>query len=206
MATHILNEIRVLKAFRPFLSILNAYNWDKFHYGANWRSNPQNIFYAFSSTMIVFLLPATVILLFWYLIEISVSFGIFLVELPIAISILQMEVIFIALLLKNRTVTTTIQRLQQIIDQRKCVWFLQSLRKCPQCKFPLIPIGCAESKQSYQIYKRSEEKHTFITTILTKVSVFSMSTLVLLPVMFPVSYGIFGYPPPQLWILPLDTQ
>lgn len=139
MTTQILNEIRVWSAFKPFLRILNAYNCDKFRYGTRWRFNSQNVFYAFSSTMMVFLLLATIILLVWHLIEINVSLENYLVELPIAISILQMEVIFITLLLKNRIITTTIQRLQGIIDQRKIFPIIFQVPEVQlQCKFILL--------------------------------------------------------------------
>lgn len=115
-----IRQVSVLNAFTPFLRLLNAYNRENFH-RSTWHSILRSGFCAFGATMIIFIMPAFVVLLCWHLTEANANFENFLLILPLALSILQMEVIFIALLFKNRTLLSTICRLQEIIDQRECV-------------------------------------------------------------------------------------
>lgn len=67
-------------------------------------------------------------------------------------------------------------------------------------------IGVSDSKQSHQIYEHAESMHVFANGILTKISIASVTGLITLPALFPISYAIFNYPPPDLWTLSLETQ
>lgn len=136
-----IRQVTVLNSFKPLLRLLNAYNRENFDC-SSWTSILRNSFYVFAATMMIFTMAAFITLILWHLIEENTSLENFIVELPIAFSIFQMEVIFIALLLKNRTVISTIWRLQEIIDRRECVWPIQSyhrldskLSKLPFCLF-----------------------------------------------------------------------
>lgn len=136
-----IRQVTVLNSFKPLLRLLNAYNRENFDC-SSWTSILRNSFYVFAATMMIFTMAAFITLILWHLIEENTSLENFIVELPIAFSIFQMEVIFIALLLKNRTVISTIWRLQEIIDQRECVWPIQTyhpsdskLSKLPFCLF-----------------------------------------------------------------------
>lgn len=66
--------------------------------------------------------------------------------------------------------------------------------------------GCADSQQSYEIYKRVENVHTLATAFNAKVSGIITVVAFLGSALFPVSYAIFGYPPPHLWTLPIEIQ
>lgn len=119
MATLNVSEFCVLSAFRPFLRLLNAFNRDHFCY-KDCCSKLRSVFYVICATMMVLLIAVVIIFAFWYLIEINASMKSFFVSLPILFSTLQMGLTFIALLLTNSTITNTVNRLQELIVQRKC--------------------------------------------------------------------------------------
>lgn len=113
-------EISISRAFRPFLRQLNAFNCENFQYNnTKWRSILRNVFYAFASTMMIFLLAAISVLAFWFLIEINANLKRFFVSLPLVISTTQMEITLIVLLMKNRVINNTIDRLQSLVNQRE---------------------------------------------------------------------------------------
>lgn len=67
-------------------------------------------------------------------------------------------------------------------------------------------LGCIDSEKSDQIYERMEKKHAFMTKMLKKASIATAILASSVSVLFPVSYSIFAYPPPELWTMPLETQ
>lgn len=69
-----------------------------------------------------------------------------------------------------------------------------------------LPIGTSESKEPHQIYMDTEASHSFITNMMIRFVCSSMAMMYLVAAMFPITYAIFGYPPPELWILPLELQ
>lgn len=66
--------------------------------------------------------------------------------------------------------------------------------------------GASDSMQSHQIYENAENTHAFAHDILVKLCIVAVTGLTILPALLPVSYAIFGYPPPHLWMLSLETQ
>lgn len=71
----------------------------------------------------------------------------------------------------------------------------------------LTPVtGCNRSQQAYGIYNRAERQHEFVTAILCNGSAAIAVTAYSIPALLPVSYAIFGYPGPEAWTLPLETQ
>lgn len=66
--------------------------------------------------------------------------------------------------------------------------------------------GCCESNQSQRIYKNVEGLHALLTALLLKISAVFVPVLYMTSALLPILYAIFGYPPPELWRLPLETQ
>lgn len=113
-----LRKIRILGAFNPFLRLLNAQNFDNFR-DKNLRDILRGIFFAFTTSSMIFIMPFVVALNVWHFIEVRADFGKIAVAFPLLASVMQTEIICIVLTIKSRTVTNTINRLQEIIDQRK---------------------------------------------------------------------------------------
>lgn len=67
-------------------------------------------------------------------------------------------------------------------------------------------IGSLISKQSYQLYERVEERHAAAHTLPVKIVLGTVLIVFFSTALQPVSYAIVGYPPPQQWALPSDTQ
>lgn len=67
-------------------------------------------------------------------------------------------------------------------------------------------IGSCESDQSYPIYRNAEDNHALFTVYVFRLLIWIVTTLFTLSAMSPISYAIFGYPPPELWPLPIEAQ
>lgn len=67
-------------------------------------------------------------------------------------------------------------------------------------------LGSSESKQSGQVYELAENRHEFFANILEKINVVVFIVISLVPATLPISYALFGYPPPRLWTLPIPIQ
>lgn len=66
--------------------------------------------------------------------------------------------------------------------------------------------GYENSHKSRGIYEQVESKHAFITAISCKIAIMVSVIAYLASALLPVSHAIFGYPPPELWALPLESQ
>lgn len=99
--------------------VLNAYHSDNFR-KKNWCSILRRAFFSFASTAIVFLIPFAISLHLWHLIEVGADFERVAVTFPLAVSLVQMEITCIVLITKSRALSNTINRLQDLVDQRKC--------------------------------------------------------------------------------------
>lgn len=119
-------RIHILQACQPYLCILKAYNFENFrHY--NWRSS---LFYALLTTIMVPVMPMLIILGIWHMIEINVDLKNVAATLPLILTLVQMQITFLAIIINNRTISKTIQQIQNVISQRK---FLKA--SCFQCQF-----------------------------------------------------------------------
>lgn len=168
----------IFTEYRPFHSLITAYNLENFHH-PNWRCKLQSIYCVFWTTLINLFVPILTIFLTWFLIENGAKFNQIVVALPIVISSLQMELILIALIMRNRIITETIKRIEDLVNQREL---------------------------AHRIYEQAEKYHVFVTKWLMKIAIGIVSMLYLASALFPILDAIFGYPPQQQWILPLETQ
>lgn len=116
MATQ--RHFHVLDKFRPYLHLLQVYNSSNFPL-ENWHHILHKAVYALVAFLVNMALVMVIILGIWDLIENRVDLRKVVAGLPILTSLLQMEVKFVALILKNHTVNDTINKLQRIINQRK---------------------------------------------------------------------------------------
>lgn len=113
---HVLNDVKL------YLSLLQAYNAENFHYRSP-RHMLTSILHAFYATLMILLLFVLIVLCTWYMVERGANLIKIIVSLPMLLGILQMLITFIALLTNNRIVTETINRVQNSVDQRKLVSF-----------------------------------------------------------------------------------
>lgn len=112
------NKITVLNEITPYFRLLTAFESDNFRQ-QNWRYTVWSVFYVFGASMIILLLPTMIALAIWYLIENDVELIAFVATLPLLVSILQLELTFIALIWKNRRIIETINQLQRLVDERE---------------------------------------------------------------------------------------
>lgn len=88
-------------------------------------------------------------------------------------------VMLISLLAKHRIIATSINRLQHLIDRRG---------------------------HAHRIYVDVERKHAYLAKWLAKIAIGCVVIVFFLDALPPISHAIFGYPPPQYWVLPVETQ
>lgn len=116
---HSTRRIRVFKELDFLSCLLSAYSRKNFRCH-NWSFILRSVIYALGSTTMIIFLLIDVLLMIWHLIAVNADFEKFCDSLPLVFSVLQMEIIFIALMLKHRVITKTVNRLQAITNQRKC--------------------------------------------------------------------------------------
>lgn len=109
------SKIYVLSTFRPFLHRIKAFNSEHFHQ-STWHLG---VPYAICSIVMIFTLSSIVLLGVWNLIDIDAGFKKLVVALPLIITLFQLDVMFVALVMKNHVITGAIDRLQEVIDQRE---------------------------------------------------------------------------------------
>lgn len=111
-------DILVLSEFRLYLRLLTAY--DRKHFlQSNSRRTLRSLCYAIATTSVVFGIPFMMILAVWHVIDNGGNLEKITVALPVQTSITQMELTFVSLMMKSRTISKTFNEIQKIIDQRK---------------------------------------------------------------------------------------
>lgn len=112
------DRIHVLKVFEPFLCLLNAYNLENFRYAKNWHSLLPHIRNAACTTFVILFIPVYSVLSFWNLLDNGTELKNVVVALPLLFTGLQLESTYIAMIMKNHTITDIISRLQKAIERR----------------------------------------------------------------------------------------
>lgn len=199
-------KIRVLCGCRPYIRLLRGYKSEYFR-----RKNNHilfSTFCAFVTTLMCIAIPIYMLLGVWSLIETSADMKVLVAQLPLQFSLLQMQLTYIGTITKQREITDTIKKLQGIITQREYPWFIgENLRiQWNRQLGSFFDKGSSESEESFTLYKNVERKHAFASSILLKASSGSILGLCFLSAMLPIAYLIFGYPTPDLWAMPLQTQ
>lgn len=117
------NEVQVFTEFKQYLRLIDAFNADNFRH-ADWRSMGQSAVYALCASVFIVSLPTYASLGAWYLIESDADLEMLVVSVPLLLSLLQNALLFIGLVMSNRLVRATIDRLQRVVNQRKRPPFL----------------------------------------------------------------------------------
>lgn len=115
-------KIHVLNEFKFSLGFLTAYNENIFRH-SDWLRNLRSAGIAVYTTMLYVSHSTLIVLSIWYLIESEFELGKFLAVAAILISLFQMDLVIIALLMKNRVIVETINQLQKVVNQRKSTLF-----------------------------------------------------------------------------------
>lgn len=111
-------KARVLDELRPYLRLLTAFNRDHFRH-SDWHSILHSALYAFGAAMILIGMPIYNALLAWHLFDNGFEWTLCVVGLPLMATIIQFEMTFISMMLKNQAITESIELLQRAVDQRK---------------------------------------------------------------------------------------
>lgn len=120
-------EFRVLDEFAPYHRLLTAYNRDQSRQ-KNKRDFRQRVLCAIGATVIIVSNCIWVMLIIWDLVGDDVEWKLFVVNVPILASLVQIDLAFIELLIKNRTIAATIDQLQQAVEPRELfIWIVKSL-------------------------------------------------------------------------------
>lgn len=99
-------KIYILNEFRTYHRLIQAFNPENFR---DHRRIKSNIFNAFCASLTILLIPAVSITVFWRCAENNFDLNILAVTIPLFISSLQVELIFIPLLWKNHVIIDTIE-------------------------------------------------------------------------------------------------
>lgn len=243
-------KLRVFSAFKYFLIILKALNFENFERKGRNRV-VQNVCLACGVTLFVALMPITFMLGLWYIYDYNCKIKIIVIVIPPILTVLQLFLTFITLRANNRVISETIERIQELIDQRKCIFYIfpyeyfapvaeqggakcklgrnlpylmqtkplekknlwnscrsppSALRMLEICTDSLFSLGSKESQQSFEVYEQVDRRYTVLSSFLTKIFTFMVASAYFASAMFPVSYAIFDFPPPQVWVQPVRVQ
>lgn len=113
-----LRKIVVFNAFSPYLHILMSYKSDNFR-----SNNPilivKNSCIAVGLMVSLALLPISIGLTIWGLIDKSAAMRNVVIAIPLLITFSQMFMKFVTLILESCKVNATIGQLQRVVDQRE---------------------------------------------------------------------------------------
>lgn len=135
------NQIRVFSSFKPFLQLLQSYNTENYK-KCRRAQLVKNIGLAFGMTVLIALLPISIVLIIWCLIDKNVTLQKVVVIAPLILTIFQLFVKICSLVTKNRHVNETIARLQGVIDQRKYLYATSFTFYCSSRKQKLLSCEC----------------------------------------------------------------
>lgn len=115
-----------MSAFDAFLSTLTVFNRDNFR-GNTWKILAQNIFYMIFVLMIVLSVVLASMLVFLQCIATGLDITTQSFPLSIVIELLRSVLMYMSISSKNRLITDTIGRLQEVIMKREC-YIISALR------------------------------------------------------------------------------
>lgn len=112
-------QVHVLKEFRPYLRILNAFNFENFQ-KPDGIQIVTNVIYA---TLVGLFTISTCLILslgYWNFIDTHFQMDIISTTLPVLLTILQIVFTQLSLTLRSRLITETIHHFQEVVDDSKC--------------------------------------------------------------------------------------
>lgn len=109
------SEARIFDSFRPYLRLLQAYNFENFRpNNPNIRNNVRD---AIGFTLFISLSIILIFLQVWCLVESGGDLGKIAILIPMLNCNLALALMYPALIIKNRIINGTINRLEQVIDR-----------------------------------------------------------------------------------------
>lgn len=121
-------KIRVMHSFKPLSRVLTTFNAENFH-----DNNPRQILNAiiFAAVFIVFLVG--IASNFWLCYTLKFDLIETAVPLPVLLCDIQTLMMFVSMILVNRTISSTIERLQEICEKRMYSDRARGCGKGPNC-------------------------------------------------------------------------
>lgn len=113
-----LKKITALNAFNPYLRLIKSYNFENFERNDQSRY-VKNVCFVSILTTFIALMPIICALAIWYIIDNGGAMRIVVVVVPPTLTVLQLLVTFITLTAKIRVVSETIDRIQNVVDERE---------------------------------------------------------------------------------------
>lgn len=199
-------KFQILRAFRPYLTLLTLYNWENFH-GQTARVFTRSICRAIGMT-VAFIAYLLLFLSSELLVCIRENFNLNVIAQPFAFFLGGSQAMFIYFLLswKSHKFIETLDHLQQIVEKRMFRSTILIFLLMEYSLHNLFYSGCSLSKELLDNYEENERRHTRITWTMVKVILSIIFALFSLSSTFPITYAIFDYPPPSQWALPFDYQ
>lgn len=113
-------KICVLKSLNCFLPILKAFNLKNFERSDRNRII-RNVCYVIGVVMLLAIIPLLLAMLqIWHIFDNNGAIEVIVVAMPPAVTLLQSVMSYSTFTAKNRLISGTTERIQNIIDKRKC--------------------------------------------------------------------------------------
>lgn len=113
------NQITILTKFYPYLRLIQAYRPENFRQNGSWCCTVQSAVAIFGATIMIGSMSIGAILMAWNLVENGDDVKVLVVSSPILLSLILVDLSFLALVWKHDTITEVIERIQELIGQRK---------------------------------------------------------------------------------------
>lgn len=145
-------KVHVLVQLNPYIPLIEAYNAKNLKYDPDWQTLLHRAFWLFCATLIICVLPTFAVVTIWYLIENDADLKKCIVAFPIIVGLLQVEVTYITLVMKNHTISEMSQRLQRMIDQSELLIYIFSHAECMRSLIGCFSLFVAISSLIYAFF------------------------------------------------------
>lgn len=178
------------------------------------RINPislkiKQIGFIFCETVAIGTTPLLISLAIWQMITNTPNMNAFATSFAISLTFVQMLLIGVTVLIKNRKISGTLNDIQKTVDERmlRLFFYKSNIRPRPQHLLLIfIYLESKDSMESTKIYERAERLHAVLTHVLFTIDSVIFAVIFVVCLMFPISYALFSYPEPSQWRLLLDIQ
>lgn len=200
-----LPDFIVLRAFRPFLVYLTMYK------AKNFRNENRLIVIRNICRVVVHLVMFSILYAVFVPAEVLVcytnQFVLSKIADPMSYFLAVLPAIFVYILLfsKSDKIIETLDILHEIVVERKLVYVHFNLVIFSK-ELLVFHIGAAISQHILANYEQNEERFTRFTKTLIKTICCIITTTFSLTLLFPFSFIIFRYPPPEKWSLPFEYR
>lgn len=193
-----IKPVKVLNAFRPFLVVFSLFNSERFQGNKNEVS--LNICKMFGCALVICVIPMTISCGICYSVIRGASFREFALPVSVFLYGTQATFSFLSIIMKNRQITSSLIRVEEVIAERKLnnLFQIKAFFLFNQTNFLL---GQKISSKFNANYGGIEKRHALATSILIRGSLLIDASSQMIPAMCPILYKIFGNPQPNKWFL-----